>query len=205
MDTLPVSKLVKKQVITKTVEGLRIDGGHGKLKVNIRYDDQCGNGHNSFSITADLYRDGQHWPGGCLHDDILEFAPEFAHLIKWHLAGSNGPIHYIENTTYHAKEVKKLQHFVYLDKTEVTGKNLLGLYSDDELQAVKDKFKGFSLTINTEATSDSKDSDIDAARECAIWPEATLEQLQDKEQLQARLLELMREFKGVIESLGMEY
>ena len=43
------------------------------------------------------------------------------------------------------------------------------------------------------------------ARNNAYWPDATLEQLQDVEQLKARLPAIMAEFKQVIKSLGFEY
>ena len=78
-----------------------------KMVVQIRYDDECGNGHNTFSITAEIYdvmKNGRlEWDsGGCLHDEIREHFPEFAHLIKWHLCSSDGPLHYIENARYWA-------------------------------------------------------------------------------------------------------
>lgn len=38
-----------------------------------------------------------------------------------------------------------------------------------------------------------------------IWPEATLEQLQDEEALLARLPGLLEEFKRDVESLGFTY
>lgn len=90
------------------------------LVVNLRFDDRCGNGHDTFSITADLYdrdrnnRDDwvlnangkRRWLGacGCLHDEIREHAPELAHLIDWHLVSSDGPMHYVANTIYWAEQ-----------------------------------------------------------------------------------------------------
>lgn len=77
-----------------------------RMRVEIRYDDDCGNGHNSFAITAEIeQKRGTRFyecAGGCLHDDILKHFPEYAHLIKWHLTSSDGPMHYIANTCYHA-------------------------------------------------------------------------------------------------------
>ena len=43
---------------------------------------------------------------------------------------------------------------------------------------------------------------IEAARSCAVWPDATLEQLQDEKLLMQRLPALMQEFKKDIEALG---
>lgn len=237
MKTLPVSKLTKNQVQKHVVEGFRIDGGHGKLVISIRYDDRCNNGHNTFSITANLYRDDREWSCGCLHDDIKEFAPQFAHLIKWHLVSSDGPMHYISNTTYHARDtdsdgLRKGEYSAYKLKVvsgSVATDEKVTLYTTGQMYTNKQnnpnlaksnekeelKMKSFieKLKIDHEvikenssySLSEGKKVDIEAARNCAVWPDATFEQLQDKEQLQARLPDLMQEFKTVIESLGMEY
>jgi len=53
--------------------------------------------------------------------------------------------------------------------------------------------------------SEGKVPNIEAARECAIWPEATAEQLQDKEALLARLPKLMRQFRHDVEELGFVF
>jgi hypothetical protein len=48
------SKLVKSQY--KTFEkDIMVDNKEGKIKIKIRYDDECGNGHNSFAITGSIY------------------------------------------------------------------------------------------------------------------------------------------------------
>lgn len=49
------------------------------------------------------------------------------------------------------------------------------------------------------------EGDIEAARATAIWPDATLEQLQDEEQLKARLPGLLAEFRTAVESLGFKW
>lgn len=85
----------------------------GKLYVLIataRYDDECHNGHNSFGLTAQLWRANPQGltigkdceACGCLHDDIIKHIPELAPYVKWHLTSSAGPMHYIENTAYWA-------------------------------------------------------------------------------------------------------
>jgi hypothetical protein len=78
-----------------------------KIRAEIRFDDECGNGHNSFAVTADIYRISprgkrEDIAGGCCHDEIAKAFPELAHLIKWHLFDSSGPMHYVANTVYHA-------------------------------------------------------------------------------------------------------
>lgn len=78
------------------------------MSVKVRYDDDCGNGHNTFSITADVravdkrinHRDDNFLAGGCLHEDIAKHFPELAHLIKHHLVSSNGSMHYIANAVF---------------------------------------------------------------------------------------------------------
>lgn len=78
-----------------------------EIQVNLRYDDDCNNGHNSFAITAKIIQIDKKGirfnPSyGCLHDDIRKHFPEYSHLIKWHLCSSDGPLHYIANSIYHA-------------------------------------------------------------------------------------------------------
>lgn len=75
----------------------------------LSFDDNCGNGHNDFAITATIRdpkvrRDGGFVAGGFCPDEIAEFFPELAHLIKWHLCGTDGPMHYVANTIYHASD-----------------------------------------------------------------------------------------------------
>lgn len=77
-----------------------------KLKVQLRFDDECGNGENTFSMTADVYRPGARDidGGGCLHEEIAKYFPELAHLVRWHLVSTDGPMHYLANATYLASE-----------------------------------------------------------------------------------------------------
>jgi hypothetical protein len=77
------------------------------MTVEIRHDDQCKNGHNSFAITATVrtpksIRHRDIAAGGCLHDDIAQVFPELAHLIKWHLSSTDGPWGYIGSTLHFA-------------------------------------------------------------------------------------------------------
>lgn len=81
--------------------------GYGKgaeIRAEIRFDDSCGNGHNTFAITAEVRRPKARDCDacGCLHDDIAAVFPELAPLIKWHLVSTDGPMHYPANALYHA-------------------------------------------------------------------------------------------------------
>ena len=155
--TLPASVLTKHQV---KVYGPKIytEGGETyKLTATVRYDDQCGNGHNSFGITGAQYRKRRNgtWEEdcfGCMHETIIKHFPELAPYIKWHLCDSDGPMHYLANTSYHAMN-----------------------------------------------------GNLDYARSSAIWPDATLEDLQDQDKLEARLPRLLEEFKQAVESLGFTF
>lgn len=87
-----------------------VDGEKLVMEVNIRFDDNCHNGHNDFAITASGWYD--HWKsrdidfGGCCHDTIEKMFPELAGLIKWHLVSTESPMHYVANTVYHASNLE---------------------------------------------------------------------------------------------------
>ena len=109
MKNLPESKLTRSQTKTErvTVKDSKLYSEfNGKcLKIEIRYDDECGNGHNSFAITGEC--GGSRGIGGCIHEFITEQAPHLKPFIKWHLTSSDGPMHYLANTLYHIEETKK--------------------------------------------------------------------------------------------------
>lgn len=82
----------------------RNGGDRFRMRVKIRFDDDCRNGRNSFSITCDIdeARGGKwsEYGGGAAHEEIARVFPELAHLIKWHLCSTDGPMHYIANAVY---------------------------------------------------------------------------------------------------------
>ena len=103
------SELTKNQKRKVTINNVKLDGDKVDLIINLRYDDDCGNGHNSFAITGDIYKAGKRSDknmiaSGCVHDEIRKLAPEYAKYIKWHLMNSDKPMHYIANTIYHASK-----------------------------------------------------------------------------------------------------
>jgi hypothetical protein len=154
--TLPASKLTKQQVKTYGPRFFSINGKRYRITVQARYDDSCGNGYNSFGLTATIDRQTKngHWTdhaGGCCHNEIAKHFPELTPLIKWHLTSSNGPLHYVANTLY----------WIGLDNLEF-------------------------------------------ARNCAVWPDATPEQITEQN-LKARLPELLKEFRTTMESIGFIY
>lgn len=74
--------------------------------VEMRFDDEFGNGHNTFAITAEIRRPGRRdiEAGGCLFGEIAAAFPELEPLIRWHLCSTDGPMHYLANTVYLASD-----------------------------------------------------------------------------------------------------
>lgn len=114
MNATAESKLVKHQVkefwATFTEEN-RTRVCH----LEVRWDDSCGNGHNSFAMTGAVYhtpdieiakahKNNDRMIGrcGCVHDAIAAAFPQFKHLLKWHLCSSDEPMHYTANAKFWA-------------------------------------------------------------------------------------------------------
>ena len=74
------------------------------IRCEIRFDDSCRNGHNSFAITGETFIPGKRdiESGGCIHKEIAAHFPELSHLIRWHLVSTDAPMHYVANAMYHA-------------------------------------------------------------------------------------------------------
>src|SRR6187431_1139451 len=82
--------------------------GKETIYVSIRLNDECKNGHQDFSITGNLYEadkpkiDRYNICGGCIHDEIIKFYPEFKQFIDLHLSDYEGiPMYAVENGFYH--------------------------------------------------------------------------------------------------------
>lgn len=238
-----------------------------RMQVETRYDDKCGNGHNTFAITTTIKKRYREFAGGCLHDEIREHFPEYSHLIKWHLMSSDGPMSYVANTLYHAgnkncwgkakgepmhyKLSIKFKNFPIifrnidqgfltwlkdLNEGYIGQLEVIGLDHDDrKTYGTHYTFNGFGNkwhecpfrnecealefleTIQTHdyqiietptSFSKGKDRDLDAARSCAIWPDASDEKLISdnlEERLKARLPALITAFKIDIERLGFTF
>lgn len=97
-------RILNQKIITS--KGFAEDGTTYRITATLRFDDECHNGHETFSITGNIneYRGGRfrEYSCGCIHEDISKHFPELSHLIKWHLVSTDGPMHYLANTTYHA-------------------------------------------------------------------------------------------------------
>jgi len=150
------------------------------FKVELQFDDTCGNGHCTFSITGEEGRIGARDCDscGCLHDEIAQRFPQLAKYIKWHSVSTDGPMHYIQNTLYFAGD------------RDCHGRR-----------------KGEASSFEY---GEGKKRELEAARNAAVWPDATDEQLMSepetlKSMLEARLPGLMAEFRADMEELGFDY
>lgn len=149
------SILTKNQTKSFGPVTINLNGDEIRVRATVRYDDRCNNGHNTFSITGESKLAWDRWDNGsagCIHDEIAAAFPELASFIKWHLVSSDGPMHYIANTLYHAKV-----------------------------------------------------ANLECAQASAVWPQATLDQLGDRQALLNRLPALLEAFKADVESLGFVY
>lgn len=54
--TIPKSTLTKSQAKTGGWKEYTEGGEKFRIRSKIRFDDQCGNGHNTFAITGETYR-----------------------------------------------------------------------------------------------------------------------------------------------------
>ena len=260
------SILTKKQVKKTSKRSFSSYEKGATIQAEIRYDDECGNGHNSFAITGTITGYG---PCGCIHEEIEKHFPELKKYIKWHLMNSDGPWEYIANTTYLASNkdcwgrvkdepcnFKKRLYFGGFPIQQKVDKNSLSFIEENELLNAPDfwrdteilnvphapddykyadkyqlsnqePLKWYQCPFDTEREAsefieamkkgdakikevstglgEGKEPELESARNSAIWPDATLEQLQDKEQLKKRLPALMEEFKADLEELGFIY
>lgn len=69
--------------------------GNIRLKVYIRFDDECENEYETFAITCDgqsRFDKKSRWCGfgGCAHEEIVKLFPELKPLIVWHSWNMNG-------------------------------------------------------------------------------------------------------------------
>lgn len=83
---------LRHSIYTRDTEG-------NDLTISIRLNDECKNGRQEFSITADSKK-GRY--GGCCHDEILAVKPELKPFVALHLSDASGvPMYAIENGFYH--------------------------------------------------------------------------------------------------------
>lgn len=188
------------------------------LRATIRFDDECRNGREAFSITGEardpgLRGDRGFVSGGCVHDDIAATFPELAPLIRWHLCATDGPMHYVGNTIYHARENGPTHAWVYFKGPAATDplglgndgerERLLGYLKADRARAA-DGQPGYRVVWDEKTV---KVRNLAHARSSACWPDATHGQLCAapdvlRAALLARLPALLAEFRADVERAG---
>jgi hypothetical protein len=195
-------------------------GTNGIMHVEMRFDDECQNGHQTFSITASVYtaesrRHKDIAAGGCMHEEIARIFPELAPLIKWHLVDTTGPMYYIANTVYHAsdrdfngllegetKQIKNGRTGLPCWILEPTQK--LPQYIDSDTQPTETAILRYVPLCHQ---GKGKPRALDHARSSAVWPEATDAELSaDRDTLTAaltaRLPALIAAFRADMEAAG---
>lgn len=90
-----------------------------KISVKIRLNDECKNGHQDFSITAETYVKSTNGrfvfsTGGCIHEEILKHFPKFAPFVALHLCDFKGqPMHCTANGFYHLDKMNQAEYCKY--------------------------------------------------------------------------------------------
>jgi hypothetical protein len=217
---LPASVLTKKQVKVTPWKEFNHGEETCRIRVAIRYDDSCGNGHNTFAITAETQRiqasyRGRFWVDdsfGMLHDLIAAHFPELAPALKWHLCSSDGPMHYIANTTHLASNRDCWGGAKGEQKRDKAGKLMwqFPIVSGWDSLVCQNEKPADRVLVAEPVVHEGKERELDAARNAAIWPEATDGELcasarELTGKLQERLPALMQQFKAAVESLGLVY
>ena len=202
----PESKLTKKQKKTFRKDVI-INGDPVVIIAEVRHDDECGNGHNTFAITAKVYEKYQqpHEPTvthengktlwlnmcGCCHEIVAKHFPELAPLLKWHLVSTDYPLHYYQNTVYHSGDrdcwgLRKGEFRQHTSRGSNQNGGVAGV-PNWELKIPKDlKTDVYAMEKPAPVllewqpsgmTGEGKEREFDHARSSAVWPDATDEQL----------------------------
>lgn len=232
---LPTSKHTKKQVIKHTVfyveggEKYKLvvavshddecKNGHNTFRITGDLYHQIE--HNRYSLEA----------CGCIHEDIGKHLPKLKPFLKWHGVSTATSRHSIANTLYHISErdyhgllkgeFNSFTYRVMVEKGEeekllfssrifYTFRNWIHRDEAKEqaetfLQNIKPELDPYIERVGSGSPSEGKERDLEAARSSAVWPEATLEQLSDRDLLQERLPSLLISFKKDVQSLGLIY
>lgn len=206
--------------------------GDYELRVYVTWDDQCGNGSNTFYYREEVvlaHSNRMSERIGLDHAAVVpllsDIPPETRALAKWNGCHPFGPWYYIENTVYFANDKdchglrKGERRQIRNGRTGLPAWNLVAIDADgNEVELHK-------LPKNPNAEEappcpyrleyrpwcrigEGKEPDYAAARRVAVWPEATEAQLADPDlttALKARLPDLLREFRADIERIGFTW
>jgi len=111
--------------------------GRKKVEVSVRLNDECGNRVCDFSITGMIWEKAKNgvWieaGGGCCHDQILRWWPEFRDFVDLHLSNLYGqPMYPTKNGPYIIREKGINEGAKYLRITTALARQL-DTFEDDE-------------------------------------------------------------------------
>lgn len=199
------------------------------MRVRMRHDDNCRNGNCTFSVTVDGFTNGRADWGGAAHDSVREHFPELSDFLQWHLASTDGPMHYFANTIYHAGD---RDHYGLRkgESRQVTNRagELLWKLEMFELSTGEPvtlgAFQPFASHAGPEAPElghglrwspvlrigEGKPRDLAAARSAAVWPDVSdsilcAEPSALRVALEARLPGLMARFRQTVIGAGFYF
>ncbi len=179
-----------------------------------------------FSITGETWELGkprkERYSNGCGALTLGDYVPELAHLDKYHLVSTEQPMHYIANALYHAsnrdhngllkgekRQIKNGKtgqpawHLVAVNRE--TGEEVELYTLDKTTNSVEQPYCKYTLEYRPWCIiGEGKEPDLQAARNSACWPDAELWDF-TKEKLEARLPELMKQFKQDVEAAGIKW
>ena len=86
----------------------KLIGNGERLSIQIKLNDSCKNGHQDFSITGEITKNGHPQSFGCLHDQIKKHFPQFNKFISLHGRDFTGaPTYAIGNGFYHLRQARE--------------------------------------------------------------------------------------------------
>lgn len=206
-----VDKVYAKKVETRERV---IDGRKVKVTAKAEFYSLGGTQQPYFSVTVEnaweiLPRGGRRNLGcGCMHDLIEKVFPEWKHMLKWHLVSADKPMHYVENSMYHASEKDCWGFLKGQQKTDKkSGLPLWSirpqpLHSYTQGATREEAIAAYVNTLIVEpVVGEGKVPEFNHFRSAAVWPDisdAQIIELRDsgklKEALVERLPALMDQF-----------
>lgn len=141
-----------------------LDGTDSTVTIEARFDDECGNGHNSFFLKAWAYEANKpkidrYWRQ-LTEEAIAHHFPEYAHLLKWNNTSTDGPMAYLSNTLYHAcdrdhngQRAGDPVHTDMIVALEVKGEkhtHTIPVYEPNSFSPTANNFPAFWEAINNE-------------------------------------------------------
>lgn len=116
---------VRKELMYRTQKVYFEDGCRHKIEVDIYLGDRCHNDIAQFSVGAciEFEHSGGRWgfeKGGCCHDEILKYFPEFEKFVKLHLVNHYGTGKIRESASFIAKgQDREAKSFMRINDEEL--------------------------------------------------------------------------------------